>query len=287
MIDGYKVITCGPVGRRRYFDIQLKYIYKLKNLIDKHIFWLNTSDPEDIAYFKNLTSQDPDFFEIIELPYDEGFQYTSFNVHRFYNYCNEPNTIYIKIDDDIVFIETNEFENFLKFRIQNPQYFLVFANIINNPMCYYLQNSLGKIKSKNHKMITYKTDNIIFHSAYAAAEIFADFALAYTNKNLDVFKFNKSILCGYEHFNIQFISWIGNQEAIKNCENKENMAKCNNNDEAYMSIIAPNISGKYNCIYGNFLVVHYASFAQREILDANPKILDFFKSLGIIHNGLN
>ena len=48
MIDGYKVVTCSPVGRKRYVEVLVKYLLQLRHVIDKHVFWINTFEKDDL-----------------------------------------------------------------------------------------------------------------------------------------------------------------------------------------------------------------------------------------------
>lgn len=51
-------------------------------------------------------------------------------------------TVLLKIDDDVLCLDVDNFEKFLDFRIDNPDYFLVFSNTINNgTIAYYQQQN--------------------------------------------------------------------------------------------------------------------------------------------------
>lgn len=68
------------------------------------------------------------------------------SINAFYRKCVEENTIYFKLDDDIVWMEPNAIENMVRFRIDNPEYFLVSPLIINNALSTYLLQVRKKIK---------------------------------------------------------------------------------------------------------------------------------------------
>ena len=270
MIDGYKIITCGPVGRRKYFEIQLKYIKKLKGLIDKHIFWLNTLDQEDLKYFESIVKSDPEFFECIDLPHNPRWAQSTNNIHRFYEYCNDPNAIYCRIDDDIVYIEYKEFENFIKFRIQNPQYSLVFPNIINNGICFYLHQKFGLIDDKYFPPVEYSCSNRAWENYSYAIKSFSCLQQCGYEGRLDKLKFDKWILTNNERFSVNFFAWFGKDEDVRSCQVDE---------ENWLTTVLPRIKQKHNCIYGKFLVAHYAFFTQREKLDEKTEIINFFKEI--------
>jgi hypothetical protein len=55
-------------------------------------------------------------------------------------------TILIKLDDDIVHISTDTFASFLDFRIDHPEFSLVFPNVVNNGTCAYVQQKYGLLR---------------------------------------------------------------------------------------------------------------------------------------------
>lgn len=271
MVDNYRVVTNSPYGRKRYVEILVEYLLASRPIIDKHVFWLNTGDEEDIEYVNSLVEKYPDFFEIIKLPYIEEFKYTSKNVARFYEYCIDPNTVYCKIDDDIIWFEHKEFENFIRFRIANPQYFLVFANTINNAINYYIHDKLGALEKDDFPSTTYSSISLAWSNYSYAIKHFSNFIRHYRNNTLDEMKFNKWILNDYERYSINFFSWMGSEFA--------KFVHCGRDDEKWLTEIKPAEREMPNCIYGKFIAVHYAYYTQRKDLDAQPQILQLFKSL--------
>ena len=53
--------------------------------------------------------------------------------------------VLLKIDDDVLCLDIDHFGDFLDFRIDNPDYFLVFSNTINNGTIAYYQQQTGTI----------------------------------------------------------------------------------------------------------------------------------------------
>lgn len=272
MIDGYKIVTCGPVGRKRYLEILVRYLFKLKNIIDKHIFWINTEDQTDLNYINQLVMDYPDFFEIIQLDNNPDFKGNA-NVGRFYKYCTDPNTVYCKIDDDIVFLQLSKFEKFIRFRINNPQYFLIFANTLNSGLSHFLHNKNGAYDLNTCPKVDYFCMNRAWYEWQYAVFAFQQFQQRLMEDSLDRFDFGKWILSDYERHSINFISWMGIEFSDINVWDKD--------DEGWLSVDKPAEKMKPNCIYGGFLVVHYAFFTQREMLDKKTEILDFFNTLSL------
>jgi len=67
-----------------------------------------------------------------------------------YQYYNANCALYrddviLKCDDDVVYFDIERLADFISFRKQNDQYFLVSANVVNNGVCAYFQQSMGAI----------------------------------------------------------------------------------------------------------------------------------------------
>lgn len=65
--------------------------------------------------------------------------------YHHYTQKRYPNHVIIKCDDDIVFIDTKEFDGFVQRRIANKQNMLAFPSIVNNGVCAFNQQKLGLI----------------------------------------------------------------------------------------------------------------------------------------------
>lgn len=271
MVDNFRVVTGGPVGRKRYFEIQVNYLLKLRHIIDEHYFWINTDKKEDLEYFDSLIEQYPDFFKKVVLEYEPLIGYSTQNVHRFYCLFNDPNTVYCKIDDDIVFMETDAFEGFIRHRIENPQYFLTFANTLNNPLNHFVLQRIGAISVRNFPAVTYDSTNHAWSDFRYAMSAFYHFETYRKENNLGKLKFKEWVLAGYERHSINFMCWLGSEFA--------KFDKVGIQDEPWLSEVKPAEREMPNCIYGGFLVVHYAFNTQREKLDAQPEVLSYFKKL--------
>ncbi|GKT91985.1 hypothetical protein Ct61P_09835 [Colletotrichum tofieldiae] len=56
---------------------------------------------------------------------------------------SEPDTVYIKIDDDVLFIEDGAIESMVKRLVGNPDFFGVSANIINGAALSWVHGQMG------------------------------------------------------------------------------------------------------------------------------------------------
>jgi hypothetical protein len=56
-------------------------------------------------------------------------------------------TVYVRFDDDVVWINPRFFDTFLAFRLCHPEYFAVAPLIISNAMSTYLLQTFGKVRT--------------------------------------------------------------------------------------------------------------------------------------------
>jgi len=140
MINNHTVICATFAGRKNRMSLQAKYMNTLleENLVDEWHIWdfARTSHDKDYIYsLENhpkiqVLNKSSRIFRLNE-------DYEKF--YSFYGNNYSSNIVLIKQDDDIVYIDLKEFKNFILFRIDNPEPFLLSANIINNGVCAGIQ----------------------------------------------------------------------------------------------------------------------------------------------------
>jgi hypothetical protein len=265
MVDNYKVVSVTPAGRKRYIEVLHKYLINCKHIIDNHIWWINTDNQEDIEYIQSLVQQFPKFYSLKFLPDHPNYKFNNMNIHKFFDDCKDENTVYVRFDDDIVFIETEKLEDFLRFRINNPQYFIVYANIINNNFCSYIHQRLGAIGAGEFQdfnelpLLEYVFENDTLTQPNYTLINFQAFFKKISQNALSDYKFPKWVFHQYERCSINCISWLGSEFA--------KFDHVGIDEEPWLSSYKPRERFMKNCVYGNFIVVHYSYGSNRERID--------------------
>ena len=146
MIDGHRVIAWVPWGRRKTTSILVEYLKRdhAVGVVDE--VWIcenvGPGQDDDLAYGRELAAQH-DFITCKQFP--PGWVPMSRiqrNTGSFYRYMTDPETIYIRLDDDIVYIHPAALARLARAKIQMPKTTACFALIWNNAICtYYLQNT--------------------------------------------------------------------------------------------------------------------------------------------------
>jgi len=156
MYAGYKVVAITPGGRKQYLEILREYVRE-QPLIDEYHILLNPIDSKgdaskaDEAYVSGLRSDDCVILQSASVPDDitHSGDRRRWAIPRLFRFCLDPNTIYIFLSDDIVWMAPDAIERLLEFRTQYEQYFLVFGNVVNTSMCSYFHQQAGYFGGKN------------------------------------------------------------------------------------------------------------------------------------------
>jgi hypothetical protein len=181
------------------------------------------------------------------------------SINAFYKSCIEEDTIYFKLDDDIVWIKPDAIEKMVRFRIDYPEYFLVSPLVINNALSTYILECTGKIKLSTY-MNARADHDIIWENGLFAAELHHWFLTTQLpGKNY------KKLYCGrrpvaMNRFSINAVLWFG--EVMKDIN-----GIVPGDDEEFLSSIFPTQLGMANSFNGDAIISHFAFFPQREELD--------------------
>lgn len=268
-----RIIAVTPAGRRRYLKFLIPHLkdYHNAGILDEYHLWVNTTNIEDIAYMEEVATANPQFIKLVRLPDGVRVQGT-ISICHFFQQAQDENTVYVRFDDDIILIDTvDAFKTFLDFRIDNPCYFLVYANIINNSICAHILQRLNILNDKAGFAGYACMDNIGWSTGSFAANIHDQVIEAMNSgKGLSHFKYN-NVWCLYnnERVSINCISWLGN-DFKKWCG-----GKIGADEEEELASSIPRRLGLRNIIFGGYCVLHYAFGTQRNYLDE----LDYYNKI--------
>lgn len=255
MYKGYKIIVNTAAGRRRYMQYLVPFILS-SDIVDRYDIWINTHNGADIEFFRLLAEQ----FPIVNLCWQpDGYVNGIQSINAFYRDCVEEDAIYIKLDDDIVWMEGDAIKKMVDFRIENPQYFLVTPLVINNSLSTYLLQMREKIHL-THYCNSLAAHPLLWKSGDFATELHSWFIENYlqTGRTSKLHVGKQEM--GMTRFSINAVLWFGHE-----------MKKMNGivpgDDEEFLSCIYPTQKGMCNCWNGDVVMAHFAFFTQRKRLD--------------------
>ena len=244
----HKIIVGCPVGRKQTLEILVRYVLKQRPFIDEFRLWVNTTKESDREYIKSLADQYPDFITLDFSAENNPSQGRNAAVCLFYPNCIDENTVYFKIDDDIVWMEEGFFEKMYEFRIQNRDYFLVFANTINNACIDYLHQRRGLLPGIP-SIYYFCGDPIAWSNPVYCVTKHEYFINAIKNKTTEKYKLGLWIDQHQEQISINCICWMGEDFA-------KFQGKVGSEDEKWLSSTFPREIGKLNCIAGDVTNCH-------------------------------
>lgn len=265
----WRIVTVTPAGRRRNLKTLVAHLLANRAHIDEHHFWLNTEDPKDIAWIEAVAKEHSDFFKIkyLTIPFAGCL-----SIHHFFRQCIEPDTIYVRLDDDICWIAPDMIKELIKFRLANRKPFLVYANTINNAICSHIHQRQRALSTEMGICSYAVTCNVGWGSGPVAATIHAEFLKAIADDDLDRFKFNCWELYHYERTSINCICWFGADFAAFKGE-------VGIDEEDWLSVEKPRIDQRPNVICGMALVAHFAFRPQREYLEQSTELINSYRAI--------
>lgn len=251
-----KIVVVCPAGRRRYMELLFPYILALREVVDVFQVWVNTDVPEDLSYIEELQKAYPDFVVLERLPPD--VKPNVWSIHYFFRKCVDQQTVYVRFDDDVVCMQgIDEFKGFLEFRIQHPEYFVVYPVILNNAIISFLQKEAGNITTDKH--LTYECFCPVGISDPKFAEELHRQVL--DAPDLSKFYLPNRVIEPTARVSINCISWLGSRfHTFAGVLGSYD-------EEEWIARTGPGILGQQNCMYGKFVCVHFAFRTQRERLD--------------------
>lgn len=261
-----EIIT--PAGRKRYLEILYRHLAKQKNDFNNWVLWINTSNQEDINYCKQLEKEN-NWIKTLDSKIPPN---VPSSIYHFYKYSGcDPNKVYIRFDDDIVWLSDNFIKELATFRIENPEYFLVYPNIINNSLIDSLNQRFGSLQLSH--VIKYKCfDAHGWVNYFITKKKHEYFLKSILENDTKKFEFGKWILNNNERVSINCISWLGSEFAkFKGIVGED--------EEQWLSVEKPLQVKKYNIIYGKPICSHYAFYLQRDYIDKETNILKRYNDL--------
>jgi len=271
MMNDFRVVAVIPAGRKRYLEILIPYLRAQKGILDSCQFWCNTTDPNDIAYMHQIAGQDP-FFKVITPTIPVNGTWT---IYQFFRGCIDAKTVYVRFDDDICWIAPDAVEELVKFRIAHPEYFLVYANIVNNSICSHLHQRQCCF-DLSEGFCEYDVMGAVSHRSGPLARLaHHSFLQKLDARQLEKYHFSQWVLWHYERVSINCISWLGSDFA-------EFGGEVGADEEQWLSVEQPRHLRRPTAICGTALVAHFAYYTQRDWLEAHTDLLERYRGLAAV-----
>jgi hypothetical protein len=282
MIDGKMVVMFTFVGRQRFMEPLFWHSLRARPFVDKHALCIHTGNPRDLDYINAMVAKHPDYFYKVDI----GFRPGEPRYSQFFSFFTDPNTWYIKCDDDVIWLEDGAIERLVRYKRDRPELLMAFSNTVNNGLCNHLHQRFGAARSPIHMpwdahfVNTGTTPELIRHCADVH------------NSFLENLRAGKLGL--YTSFE-EFLLWEKNIRFSINClcmagpdirlmlpvfdEDRRVRNVLSADDERLMTEVMPGLFGRENAICGRSLVAHFSFGAQQEYLLRTTDVLDRYRGL--------
>jgi len=274
MIDGKKVIVFTPWGRELTASLLYKYLKRdhEAGVVDEWHLWQNT-DPDQLwdRNYGYRLERENDWIKCYERPFGAVAHPKQLNTGRFYIYYQDmKDTVLVRMDDDIVWVEENAVRRLVEYRVQNQFPFVCFPIIWNNAVCsYYLQQTGGMPKSwgevASHCMDPLGWGNPQF------AEKAHEYLLDKIEKNEvdDIFMHTSVMLPIGQQFSVSSFAQFTNVYSTG----------VQGEEEAWHTINMPFTYQRPNVIVPDSLISHFTFYPQRDYIINNTDLLDRYREL--------
>ena len=194
------------------------------------------------------------YFPKDALFYNRAYQY--YNA----NYDAYRDDVFLKCDDDIVYFDIDRLAEFIAFRKEHEEFFLVSANVVNNGVCAYFQQALGLLPetSLQFELPPGGLCGTLWaegHKAEALHDLFLRWPEAFEPEQGSAIVWN-------ERISINFVSFLG-RDLI-------HIPDVSGDDEHDLCYGVRKRARKQNCIWTKFRAAHLSFWKQ----DADMKIRD-------------
>jgi hypothetical protein len=251
-----------------------RHLMRQRHIIDRHVWWVNTDDPEDVVYMSGLKAEHPDFYDLLCLDGSDGLP-TGWNVlriHKFYEHACDPDTVYVRLDDDICWMADDAIETIVARRLARPEPLLIYGNIVNNSLCNCLHQRCGAIPADVGPLHWACECPFSWADPGNARVFHAAFLGHLAAGTTDKYRFRDRTLRNFERFSINVISWLGRDFA-------EFGGVVGGDEEPWLSVIKPSELGRPALICGDALFSHFAFYTQRTCLEEGSNCLEVYDAL--------
>lgn len=290
MHQGKRVVVFTPYGRKRTVSILLPYLQREHDagVLDEWMLCMNT-DPEqeaDNQYADELAEQF-DWIKQYERPGPDnwvpgmhpdwklGFAHPKqLNTGRFFWYMQDREAIYLRFDDDVVWVHPQTIRRMVEQETANSDWLATFPLIINNAICSHLLQQNGKIPMEWGQVQAHAVDAVGWSSAEFATKLHR-----MVLDQLETGDIDAMLIPGFAHalgwrqqFSVSCFAIRGGEYADLGgvIEWPE--------EEHWLTMHRTGIVQRTNHVIGDALVVHFSFFTQKAQL-AKTDLLDRYRAL--------
>jgi hypothetical protein len=260
VIQDKKVVVFTPWGRELTASLLFKHLQRdhKAGVVDEWHLWMNTDEDQqrDREYGYGL-AQDHDWIKTFERPEGEVLHPKQMNTGRFYVYTQDEDTIYVRMDDDIIWIEPNAIQRLVEQRIDNTFPFVVFPIIWNNAVCSHYLQITEAMPSWWGRVGNHCMDAVGWADPNFAENIHRHLLKMIETDQVDKLFLHHSIQLNVgQQFSVSSFAQFGS-------EYKKVAGQLGHEEESWHTIRSPFEMQRPNMIVPNSLISHFSFYHQR------------------------
>jgi len=266
VFDRYRVIAVTPAGRERYLRLLAAHVLSQPEIDEWHL-WLNTTDPQDLAFMRELATLHVKV-RLVDPPLvaPNG----AATIGQFFRTTIARDAIYVRLDDDVVWLEPAFFARLLAERLADRESLFLYPLIVNNAVCTWLLHKHDKLRM-NVRLHPWCMDHAGWQSAEVAETLHRWFLERVRAGTTDALRFPR-VTAALSRISINCISWFGADLAAIGGEFPAT------DEEEFASVELPMRLGLVNRVSGQAICAHFAFYPQREHMDRTD-ILEQYRAL--------
>jgi hypothetical protein len=277
MIGNKRVVAWTPFGRETTVSLLVRYIERevKRGIVDEYVIYMNVGDNQegDRAYGYQLAEQH-EWIRLIERPERHPGPIQR-STGYFYRYATDADTVYVRLDDDIVYLHEDAITNLVTKRLEMPHPVAVFGTTWNNAIVSYFAQAQGIIPPEWGQCTMYCMDPVGWaDGAFAVKihELLLDHIEAGTVDQMYLYQ-DFPIRPGTQ-FSVSCFASLGSMYA--------GLLKPGvlvpDEEEHWHTVHQPTVIGHPNVLVGNAIISHFTFMPQRpHVLATN--ILDRYRQL--------
>jgi len=266
-----RIVAVTPAGRRGYLELLAHYVLLDESIVEWHL-WDNCRHQSDREYIHELADKNQKI-KVINLPKVDG---TNNSINMFYGLCNEPNTFYIKMDDDLVYLPAGLGTGMYEAAVVDRGRYLWWSPlIINNAICTWLLKYFSSMKIAA-EITAQATCRIGWRSPLFAQSLHRTFISALRTSSVQNFRVPNQTL-SLSRFSINCVGFFGNDVLAAG----DNFCPVGVDDEEWISAVLPAKLGRPGRIIGDYAASHFSYYPQESALLQTNILDEYYAIAGI------
>lgn len=266
MIEGKRLVCVTPAGRRRYLEILAEYVLRCPE-VDRWDLWANTTNEDDLDWMRCLELVEPRVRVVKPTWPVKGND----SIAKFYEFAADPDAVYVRLDDDVVWIDDGAIRGLAEYRINNPEPAVVYGNVLNTSLTNAVHQRRGRLTQEFGAIHRSYIDPVGWGHGGFARDLHERFLSDPDPAN---WLLPDATFGGYDPHPVIVISWLGSD--MRDWWREIGDREC---EEMSLSHFIPKQTGRPNVLSGQNLFVHYATWCQRAAVDLDPTVLDRYRKL--------